>query len=337
MENQPTSPAQALSDDESQFEVNQVEPGNVKVFETTADREDDDTASQKSADWFARTSSQQKQQPLEPLEEEEKMEDIDLNGNAGDVVPNFSTPDGTILEAAFVDPAYSWPPKDGEGRNAIELQASLQLLNDPDLDTESVATTETEKERMALPDQPIVIKKRWWQCCRNNDAVDPEALRAYQERTILAKEARRDHIQTKREKLRQKEKEHRRKHRYNRIPEGILIYRLDTSTHELSLMSDVHSKTNLDTVVQEMTITKAKPSPDKSRRGLVVTGADGTQVTLVACEQRTATAWLEAINLMLAKGGRNKVSLELVHCKICHVATTSFPFSQVPCLLLLLL
>ena len=46
----------------------------------------------------------------------------------------------------------------------------------------------------------------------------------------------------------------------------------------------------------------AKPGSDPSRRGLVLTGADGTQFTFVACEQRTAIAWIwmESIDMMLA-------------------------------------
>jgi hypothetical protein len=35
---------------------------------------------------------------------------------------------GTIFEAAFVDPAYTWPPAEGQGKNAIELQASTALI-----------------------------------------------------------------------------------------------------------------------------------------------------------------------------------------------------------------
>ena len=35
---------------------------------------------------------------------------------------------GTILEAAFVDSAYDWPPPEGIGKNAIELQASVIVL-----------------------------------------------------------------------------------------------------------------------------------------------------------------------------------------------------------------
>ena len=228
-----------------------------------------------------------------------------------DLPPEFTKDlSGTILEAAFVDPAYSWPPRDGEGKNAIELQASLLLLKDIDDDLASIDTTESMKKRMRMPKKPrtkeeTVVVKRWWQCCRNNDAVDSaEALRLYHERKSLAKEARKAHAKEKRDKVRQKEKELRKKTRYNRVPEGILIYRLDTSTQELSLMSKPHTKTNLDELVAEMKVVKAKPSSDKSRRGMEFEGEDGTIATLVACEQRTATAWLEAASIMLAKTER---------------------------------
>ena len=244
------------------------------------------------------------QQP--PEEEEEEMD-----------LPVSDLPSGTILEAAFVDPAYSWPPRDGEGKNAIELQASLLLLKDiePDDDLASMDTTESMKKRMRMPKKPRESKKVesvqyssttqkrwWWQCCRNNDAVESgEAMRVYYERKSLAKEARKAHAHEKRSKVRQKEKELRKKSRYTRVPEGILIYRLDTSTLELSLMSKPHTKTNLDELVTEMKVVKAKPSSDKSRRGMEFEGEDGTIATLVACEQRTATAWLEAASIMLAK------------------------------------
>ena len=63
-------------------------------------------------------------------------------------------PYGTVLEAAFVDPAYVWPPPDGEGRNAIELQASVNLMTMDDDDGATVLTTESQKERMRLPEKP---------------------------------------------------------------------------------------------------------------------------------------------------------------------------------------
>jgi hypothetical protein len=211
---------------------------------------------------------------------------------------------GTILEAAFVDPAYSWPPVEGEGKNAIELQASLDLLEG---DNVSVGTTESMRQRMTTPPRPEIItksKQRWWQlwCCKPKyDDAALEQVRDYEARKVAAKEARKAYAQLKKEKRRSKETALKKKQRYNRVPEGILIYRLDTSQQLLSLMSPPAQKTNLDALVKEMTIASARPSPDKSRRGIVLQGADGQEITLVACEQRTATAWLEAIQIMLAK------------------------------------
>jgi hypothetical protein len=207
---------------------------------------------------------------------------------------------GTILEAAFVDPAYTWPPAEGQGKNAIELQASVKLLEDDD--ASSFQTTETQQKRMADPGMP---KKPWWKCCQSNDAV-VEDMRAYQEQKLAAEKERKLHAKIKKERLRQKEKDYRKKHRYHRVPEGILIYRLDTTDHTLELMSQPHAKTDMGAIVQKTKVVKAVPAFDKSRRGMEVTGDDGRTFTLVACEQRTATAWLEAMSLMHAKSDSNK-------------------------------
>jgi len=211
---------------------------------------------------------------------------------------------GTILEAAFVDPAYAWPPADGQGKNAIELQASSQLSKDNDDD--SVFTTETAKERMAAPSKPVPqsSKKGFFSCCRGGAkeaVISPEQMREYEERKILAKEARKQHNLDKKERQKNKERALRRKEKYNRVPEGILIYQLNTSQRTLRLMSPPHDHTNLDTLVEECVIETAVPAPDKSRRALLITTEEGRTFTLTACEQRTATAWLEAIGLMHAK------------------------------------
>jgi len=207
---------------------------------------------------------------------------------------------GTILEAAFVDPAYDWPPPDGVGKNAIELQASVNLIDDDD----SVKTTESQKKRMTIPPKPVVgadekggKKERWWNCCSSagGDAVIVD-LADYENAKRAALQARKEHYAAKKARA----KQHRMKSRYNRVPEGILIYRLDTATQMVSLMSEPHSKTETDKLVREMVVAAARPSPDKTRRGMILTGVDGTTMTLVACEQRTAIAWLEAIDLMLA-------------------------------------
>jgi hypothetical protein len=114
--------------------------------------------------------------------------------------------------------------------------------------------------------------------------------------------------------LRQREKEYRKRNRYKSVPEGILIYRLDTALGQLSLMSPPHTRTDLSTLVTELKVTGAVPSSDPSRRGLVLHGADGTNVTLVATEQRTATAWLEAASLMLAKQQKPKTMFSVRLC-----------------------
>ena len=207
---------------------------------------------------------------------------------------------GTILEAAFVDPAYSWPPVDGQGKNAIELQASIDLLQGDD--EVSVGTTESMMERMKAPAKPTVDKKKaWWKCCSKQDKEAAAAWQDYEERKTAAKEARRAYSQLKREKKKNNERESRRTQRYNRVPEGVLIYRLDTSTHELTLMSPPHQKTNMSTLVESMVVVGATPGPDKTRRGMVLEGEDGQSFTLTACEQRTAISWLEAIQLMMAR------------------------------------
>lgn len=207
-------------------------------------------------------------------------------------------PYGTILEAAFVDPAYQWPPPEGEGRNAIELQASVTLLDD----NVSVQTTESERARMEMPPKPdeIIMTRRWgWRCCRNNDATTMDR-KEYEQAKKNAIKARKEHYQKKK----QREKELRKRNKYNRVPEGILIYRLDTANQTLTLMSQPHANTNMDALITEMVICSAQPAVDKSRRGMKLLDMQGNEHTLVACEQRTAISWLEAIDLMLANKGR---------------------------------
>eukprot|EP00539_Tryblionella_compressa_P017802 CAMPEP_0178854532 /NCGR_PEP_ID=MMETSP0746-20121128/22891_1 /TAXON_ID=913974 /ORGANISM="Nitzschia punctata, Strain CCMP561" /LENGTH=720 /DNA_ID=CAMNT_0020520541 /DNA_START=272 /DNA_END=2436 /DNA_ORIENTATION=+ len=174
----------------------------------------------------------------------------------------FMAQAGTILEAAFVDPAYDWPPPDGVGKNAIELQASVNLIDDDD----SVKTTESQKKRMTIPPKPVVgadekggKKERWWNCC---SSADEESLQS-SSRGNPDLSSRYGH------------------------PNGVSY-------------DEPHSKTETDKLVREMVVAAARPSPDKTRRGMILTGVDGTTMTLVACEQRTAIAWLEAIDLMLA-------------------------------------
>jgi hypothetical protein len=69
------------------------------------------------------------------------------------------------------------------------------------------------------------------------------------------------------------------KNRYNQVQEGILIYQLYTGNQTLLLMSEPHNKTDMDTLVREMVVASVKPSTDKSRPGMFLTGTDATQVT----------------------------------------------------------
>jgi len=246
-------------------------------------------------------------------EDKKEMEPLNAPSPAGSPQSMKLTDDvylgaarGTILEAAFVDPAYSWPPQEGEGKNAIELQASVNLTGFDD--DRSDATTESMKERMKMPPKPRrpdgVSKWGCLNCCRNDAAVVKQYstdCKEYERKKVEALKARKDHAQSKRLRAKSAAKQYRKDNKYNLVPEGILVYRLDTSTHTIQLMSAPHSKTNLEALVTEMTVLRASPSPDKSRRAIELVGDDGKMVTLVACEQRTATAWLEAMNLMKAQ------------------------------------
>jgi hypothetical protein len=59
--------------------------------------------------------------------------------------------------------------------------------------------------------------------------------------------------------------------------------------------------------VTQCIVQSAEAAPDKNRRSIRITAtttdeqAQPQTFTLTACEQRTATAWLEAITIMTAK------------------------------------
>lgn len=242
------------------------------------------------------------------------MNSVDSESQTQESLRQFGTA-GTILEAAFVDPAYQWPSPEGVGKNAIELQASVNILLD---DNESVKTTESQKERMTIPKNPAQAKKnggRFWNCCRTGGDSAILSLAEYEKSKRSALKHRKKHYAEKKGRA----KALRMKNRYNRVPEGILIYRLDTATQTISLMSETHSKTDTETLCRDITVVSARPSPDKSRRGMVLKGIvnagdddengdsgnkNSKEITLVACEQRTAISWLEAIDLMLANKQR---------------------------------
>jgi hypothetical protein len=246
---------------------------------------------------------------------------------------------GTIFEAAFVDPAYTWPPAEGEGKNAIELQASTALMkkaapNDriDDLDDDEVSLTPS---MMSSDDEgdgrsrgsrrsvqrntttTTTTKKGLFRCCTSteeqtitskpSDLVEaPSKSSAYSNSSSrFRKKGTKAERRAERErriiaKKKKRRREARARERYRRVPEGILIYRLDTSDRTITLVSGPSSNTDMSTLLKQMVVINARPSSDISRRGILLTGARGEIHTLVACEQRTAIAWLESMDMMLA-------------------------------------
>lgn len=51
----------------------------------------------------------------------------------------------------------------------------------------------------------------------------------------------------------------------------------------------------------DIVVVDAQPSKSASRRGIMLTDESGEKFELVACEQRSATSWMEALNMMLGK------------------------------------
>ena len=228
--------------------------------------------------------------------------------------------DGTVLEAAFVDPAYQWPPPDGQGRNAIELKASQSLIADLDDPTKEFdKETQTFVKKKAKPGQQgirttkTVVENqsyRGFWCCKWNvknqvsENIKEDRFQVDENGNMIdiQESASADAVveQAPEPTPAPDAKEERRKSRYGKVPEGILIYRLNTTTRRLELLSEPHTNTDLNSLVRDMVIASAAPSNDKSRRGMDLVGEDGIRTTLVACEQRTAIAWLEVLDMILA-------------------------------------
>jgi hypothetical protein len=250
---------------------------------------------------------------------------------------------GTILEAAFLDPAYPFSDMTAE----IELQASPMLMAKADMEDEG-GFKESNIESIKVPRKKVtqtetVVKYRGfacWKCCKTEEQVvknvnisDPEqgavrnaydAERQRKKEEYAAKRAQsrteaeryqktgqpqqdlwteEQHIEAvaKEEASLEKIRKNQGEDRYNHVPEGLLIYRLDTGTGELTLMSQPHPNTDVSTLCREMTVSNAEASHDRSRRGITFMGVNGDTTTLVACEQRTAIAWLETVEMMVGR------------------------------------
>mmetsp|Transcript_10422 Transcript_10422/g.14724 ORF Transcript_10422/g.14724 Transcript_10422/m.14724 type:complete len:711 (-) Transcript_10422:216-2348(-) len=185
---------------------------------------------------------------------------------------------GTILEAAFVDPAYLGSPS--ANKNGIELQVfESQVERANDIQEEVVETT-------------TVTTKRGWGCCRSSKDVE----------VIEQRDMKKFETKMSGSALEPKGVD---RERYANVPEGILIYRLDTASRELKLMSKASDQSDGGKYLVQMKVAKSGPSDDKSRRGMSLVGVDGTSATLVACEQRTAIAWLEAMDMMLGHSSKS--------------------------------
>jgi hypothetical protein len=212
---------------------------------------------------------------------------------------------GTILEAAFVDPAYPWPPIEGQGKNAIELKANPNLLT-PDVTeierpVSSTVTTAVNTPTITTKTTSAKSGKKCLFGCRKG--ADQAVVTEKEQQTAVALQAATD--EKKRQAMKVVTDDQKREERYNRVPEGILIYRLNTSNHTLTLVSPPSTHTDRVTLIESMIIASAKPSTDKSRRGIDMVGIDGTKSTLIACEQRTAIAWCEAMDMMMGNKERS--------------------------------
>ena len=267
---------------------------------------------------------------------EDAMDDVDLDNGL-----NI----GTVMEAAFVDPAYQWPPPDGQGKNAIELKASQSLmadLEDPTMEFNKETQSFVKKPAMAPGQRGVRTTKtlvedssyRGFWCCKwdvknqvaENIQEDPFEVdehgnvvplpeRAAGTNASMAASrsagAAADEEQAREEAARE-DKQEQKEARYGKVPEGILIYRLNTQTRRIELLSKPHSNTDMDTLVRDMVIKKVSPSNDSSRRGMNLVGKDGTKATLVACEQRTAIAWLEVIEMALGQKSNKMVRFSII-------------------------
>lgn len=238
---------------------------------------------------------------------------------------------GAILEAAFIDPTHSWPPEEGQGKNAIELQASTVLLQtvDPQILVTDDFSDDIDDANLKEPDMPKLKTCRKittttetvttyrggiFRCCKSSDAivnthseklpVNP-AEKARLKAEFLEKKARVRSLRNEKEhRAKQRRRLRNEREKYARVPEGIVIYRLDTSNRTLTLRNNPASNKKFGALIEDMVITDARPGPDTSRRVIRLSGDGGEIVELVACEQRTAIAWMEALDMMLGNRGR---------------------------------
>jgi len=214
---------------------------------------------------------------------------------------------GIILEAAFVDPAYNWPQKEGEGINAIELSASTALLAKNEQDSEDleypIAPKIRGQKRVTTETETYTVSRCGiFRCCKTEEQVVNTHTKRIPVDPVEKERLKREYL-AKREVVRKRRKVKREdQEKYARVPDGVLIYRLDTAARTVSLISAPNSNTDLRALMCDIVVTDASPSKSSSRRGIILTDESGQKFELIACEQRSATSWMEALNMMLGKG-----------------------------------
>ncbi len=205
------------------------------------------------------------------------------------------------------------------GKNAVEI-----VSNDTGETEEDLSYPEVPKikaRRKVITESEIVQKGRCFgvfNCCKSEEAVlnthtetipiDPDEKERLREEYLQKREQVKKKRRERKVKLKLKEKEK----KYNIVPEGVLVYRLDTSQKLVTLISAPSSNTDMANLVTEIVVLDASPSRSSNRRGIILTGESGETFELVACEQRTATSWMETLNIMLGKEktGMKKVSFD---------------------------
>lgn len=126
----------------------------------------------------------------------------------------------------------------------------------------------------------------------------------------------RDQVKKKRRERRILQKQ--REKKYPIVPEGVLVYRLDTAQKLVTLISAPSSNTDMSSLVTEVVVVDASPSRASNRRGILLTGDNGERFELVACEQRTATSWMETLNMMLGKEPKGVKKVRYFFFLLCY-------------------
>lgn len=239
-----------------------------------------------------------------------------------DLPPSSTTKkSGAIIEGAFVDPAYTWPPEEGVGKHAFEVVSKGTGSTEEDLAYPEVP--KIKARRRVITETEVVTTGRCgglFKCCTSEEAVVNTHTETIPENEEEREKLKKDYLQ-KRDQVKQKRRERKAQKeaeanaassKYANVPEGVLIYRLDTTNKSITLISAPNSNTDMKNLMTEMTVVDALPSRSSSRRGILLTGSNGETYEIVACEQRTATSWMETINMMLGKDrhGMKKVSYD---------------------------